>query len=139
MKKPVKVSAMPPILKKTFFFIKEKAMPCISLPKVKIIPDIYKSVADVSLSSSANIKIKNKGAYSVKLPWPRIALSRSFGSTSLLGLWKNLVTGLSLKSRTLTAKMIMNVERIKVKKSVIFILRYLYFFEDNNLRKLNKI
>ena len=139
MKKPVKVSAMPPILKKTFFFIKEKAMPCISLPKVKIIPDIYNSVADVSLSSSANIKIKNKGAYSVKLPWPRIALSRSFGSISLLGLWKNLVTGLPLKSRTLTAKMIMNVERIKVKKSVIFILRYLYFFEDNNLRKLNKI
>ena len=139
MKKPVKVSAMPPILKKTFFFIKEKAMPCISLPKVKIIPDIYNRVADASLSSSANIKIKNKGAYSVKLPWPRIALSRSFGSISLLGLWKNLVTGLPLKSRTLTAKMIMNVERIKVKKSVIFILRYLYFFEDNNLRKLNKI
>jgi hypothetical protein len=139
MKKPVKVSAMPPILKKTFFFIKEKAMPCISLPKVKIIPDTYNRVADASLSSSANIKIKNKGAYSVKLPWPRIALSRSFGSISLLGLWKNLVTGLPLKSRTLTAKMIMNVERIKVKKSVIFILRYLYFFEDNNLRKLNKI
>ena len=68
MKKPVKVSAMPPILKKTFFFIKEKAMPCISLPKVKIIPDIYNSVTDASLSSSVSIKIKNKGAYSIKFP-----------------------------------------------------------------------
>ena len=119
MKKPVKVSAMPPILKKTFFFIKEKAMPCMNLPKLKIIPEIYNNVTDASLNSSANIKIKNKGAYSIKLPWPRIALSRSFGSISLLGLWKDLVTGLPLKSRTLTAKMIMNIDRMVEKVRVI--------------------
>ena len=115
----MKVNDIPPILKKTFFLIKEKAIPCISLPRVKIIPEIYNSVADASLSSSANIKIKNKGAYSVKLPWPRIALSRSFGSISLLGLWKDLVTGLPLKSRTLTAKMIMNIDRMVEKVRVI--------------------
>ena len=86
MKKPMKVSAIPPILKKTFFFIKEKAMPCMNLPKLKIIPDIYNNVSDASLNSSANIKIKNKGAYSIKLPWPRIALSKSFGLISLLRL-----------------------------------------------------
>ena len=37
-KKPIKVNVMPPILKYPFFFINENAMPCISLPKVKIIP-----------------------------------------------------------------------------------------------------
>ena len=59
MKKPMKVSTIPPILKKTFFFIKEKAMPCMNLPKLKIIPEIYNNVTDASLNSSANIKIKN--------------------------------------------------------------------------------
>jgi hypothetical protein len=37
-RKPTKVNDMPPILKNPFFFINENAMPCISLPKVKIIP-----------------------------------------------------------------------------------------------------
>ena len=96
-------------------------MPCMSLPRVKIIPDIYNNVTDASLNSSANIKIKNKGAYSIKLPWPRMALSRSFGSISLLGLWRDLVTGLPLKSRTLTAKMIMNMDKMVVKVRVISI------------------
>ena len=118
MKKPIKVSAIPPILKKTFFFIKEKAMPCMNLPKLKIIPDIYNNVTDASLNSSANIKIKNKGAYSIKLPWPRIALSKSFGSISLLGLWKNLVTGLPLKSRTRKERTIKNKESIAAKVRV---------------------
>ena len=118
MKKPVKVSAMPPILKKTFFFIKEKAMPCMNLPKLKIIPEIYNNVTDASLNSSANIKIKNKGAYSIKLPWPRIALSKSFGSISLLGLWKNLVTGLPLKSRTRKERTIKNEESTDAKVRV---------------------
>ena len=118
MKKPVKVSAMPPILKKTFFFIKEKAMPCMNLPKLKIIPEIYNNVTDASLNSSANIKIKNKGAYSIKLPWPRIALSKSFGSISLLGLWKNLVTGLPLKSRTRKERTIKNKESTDAKVRV---------------------
>tara|TARA_B000000609_G_C24002274_1_gene255584 strand:+ start:86 stop:625 length:540 start_codon:yes stop_codon:yes gene_type:complete len=121
IKKPMKVNDIPPILKKTFFLIKEKAMPCISLPRVKIIPAIYNSIADASLSSSVSIKIKNKGAYSIKLPWPRMALSRSFGSISLLGLWRDLVTGLPLKSRTLTAKMIMNIDKMVVKVRVISI------------------
>jgi hypothetical protein len=121
IKKPMKVNDMPPILKKIFFFVKEKAMPCISLPRVKIIPDIYNNVTDASLNSSTNIKIKKKGAYSIKLPWPRIALSRSFGSISLLGLWKDLVTGLPLRSRTLTARIIMNIERMVVKVRVITI------------------
>jgi len=121
IKKPMKVKDIPPILKKTFFFIKEKAMPCMSLPRVKIIPDIYSNVADASLNSSANVRIKNKGAYSIKLPWLRIALSRSFGSISLSGLCKDLVTGLPLKSKTLTAKMIMNIERMVVKVRVITI------------------
>ena len=118
MKKPIKVSAIPPILKKTFFFIKEKAMPCMNLPKLKIIPEIYNNVTDASLNSSANIKIKNKGAYSIKLPWPRIALSKSFGSISLLGLWKNLVTGLPLKSRTRKERTIKNKESIAAKVRV---------------------
>ena len=96
-------------------------MPCMSLPRVKIIPDVYNNVTDASLNSSANIKIKNKGAYSIKLPWPRMALSRSFGSISLLGLWRDLVTGLPLKSRTLTAKMIMNMDKMVVKVRVISI------------------
>ena len=118
MRKPVKVSAIPPILKKIFFFIKEKAMPCMNLPKLKIIPEIYNNVNDASLNSSANIKIKNKGAYSIKLPWPRIALSKSFGSISLLGLWKNLVTGLPLKSRTRKERTIKNKESIAAKVRV---------------------
>ena len=118
MKKPIKVSAIPPILKKTFFFIKEKAMPCMNLPKLKIIPEIYNNVTDASLNSSANIKIKNKGAYSIKLPWPRIALSKSFGSISLLGLWKNLVTGLPLKSRTRKERTIKNKESTDAKVRV---------------------
>lgn len=118
MKKPVKVSTIPPILKKTFFFIKEKAMPCMNLPKLKIIPEIYNNVTDASLNSSANIKIKNKGAYSIKLPWPRIALSKSFGSISLLGLWKNLVTGLPLKSRTRKERTIKNKESTAAKVRV---------------------
>ena len=118
MKKPMKVSAIPPILKKTFFFIKEKAMPCMNLPKLKIIPEIYNNVTDASLNSSANIKIKNKGAYSIKLPWPRIALSKSFGSISLLGLWKNLVTGLPLKSRTRKERTIKNKESTDAKVRV---------------------
>ena len=96
-------------------------MPCISLPREKIIPAIYNSIADTSLSSSVSIKIKNKGAYSIKLPWPRMALSRSFGSISLLGLWRDLVTGLPLKSRTLTAKTIMNMDKMVVKVRVISI------------------
>ena len=58
----------------------------LGMPRVKIIPDVYNNVTDASLNSSANIKIKNKGAYSIKFPWPRIALSRSFGSISLLRL-----------------------------------------------------
>ena len=118
MKKPMKVSAIPPILKKTFFFMKEKAMPCMNLPKLKIIPEIYNNVTDASLNSSANIKIKNKGAYSIKLPWPRIALSKSFGSISLLGLWKNLVTGLPLKSRTRKERTIKNKESTDAKVRV---------------------
>ena len=118
MKKPMKVSTIPPILKKIFFFIKEKAMPCMNLPKLKIIPDIYNNVSDASLNSSANIKIKNKGAYSIKLPWPRIALSKSFGSISLLGLWKNLVTGLPLKSRTRKERTIKNKESTDAKVRV---------------------
>jgi len=118
MKKPMKVSTIPPILKKTFFFIKEKAMPCMNLPKLKIIPEIYNNVTDASLNSSANIKIKNKGAYSIKLPWPRIALSKSFGSISLLGLWKNLVTGLPLKSRTRKERTIKNKESTDAKVRV---------------------
>jgi len=118
MKKPMKVSAIPPILKKIFFFIKEKAMPCMNLPKLKIIPEIYNNVTDASLNSSANIKIKNKGAYSIKLPWPRIALSKSFGSISLLGLWKNLVTGLPLKSRTRKERTIKNKESTDAKVRV---------------------
>ena len=118
IKKPMKVNDIPPILKKTFFFIKEKAIPCISLPRVKIIPDTYNNVVDAWLNSSANIKIKNKGAYSIKLPWPRIALSRSFGSISLLGLWKNLVTGLPLKSKTLKERTIKNKESIAAKVRV---------------------
>ena len=131
MKKPIKVSAIPPILKKTFFFIKEKAMPCMNLPRVKIIPDIYNDVSDASLNSSANIKIKNKGAYSIKLPWPRIALSKSFGSISLLGLWKNLVTGLPLKSRTRKERTIKNKESIAAKvrvTSMFNVLKALYAF-----------
>jgi len=128
IKKPMKVNDIPPILKKTFFLIKEKAMPCISLPRVKIIPAIYNSIADASLSSSVSIKIKNKGAYSIKLPWPRMALSRSFGSISLLGLWRDLVTGLPLKSRTLIARMSINNERIKVNKRVICMPILIQFF-----------
>tara|TARA_A100001035_G_scaffold166668_1_gene132042 strand:- start:99 stop:497 length:399 start_codon:yes stop_codon:yes gene_type:complete len=118
IKKPIKVNDIPPILKKTFFLIKEKTMPCMSLPKVKIIPDTYNNVVDAWLNSSANIKIKNKGAYSIKLPWPRMALSRSFGLISLLGLWKNLVTGLPLRSRTLNERMIINKESTVAKVSV---------------------
>ncbi len=127
----MKVSVMPPILKKTFFFIKEKAMPCMNLPKVKIIPDTYNNVAETSPNSSANIKIKNKGAYSIKLPWPRIALSKSFGSISLLGLWKNLVTGLPLKSRTRKERTIKNKESIAAKvrvTSMFNVLKALYAF-----------
>tara|TARA_B100001559_G_scaffold75469_1_gene62334 strand:- start:186 stop:584 length:399 start_codon:yes stop_codon:yes gene_type:complete len=122
IKKPMKVNDIPPILKNTFFFIKEKAMPCMSLPRVKIIPDIYNNVSDASLNSSANIKIKNKGAYSIKLPWPRMALSRSLGSISLLGLWKDLVTGLPLKSKTLKERTIINKESIAAKVRVISII-----------------
>ena len=118
IKKPTKVNDIPPILKKTFFLIKEKAMPCISLPREKIIPAIYNSVTDASLSSRVSIKIKNKGAYSIKLPWPRIALSKSFGSISLLGLWKNLVTGLPLKSRTRKERTIKNKESTDAKVRV---------------------
>jgi hypothetical protein len=36
-------------------------------------------------------------------------------------LWKDLVTGLPLKSRTLTARIIMNIERMVVKVRVITI------------------
>ena len=85
-RKPIKVNDMPPILKYPFFFINENAVPCITLPKVKIIPQAYSNVLDASLNSSANIKIKNKGAYSIKLPCPRIALSKSFESICLSGL-----------------------------------------------------
>ena len=60
IKKPMKVNDIPPILKKTFFLIKEKAIPCISLPRVKIIPAIYNSVAVHHLVQAPTLKLKTK-------------------------------------------------------------------------------
>ena len=37
--KPVKVNAIPPILKNIFGFIKEKTIPCINLPIVNAVPE----------------------------------------------------------------------------------------------------
>ena len=66
--KPVNVSIIPPTLNIKLGFINEKTIPCINLPTVKMLALRCKYVEDKPFSSAISIKIKNSGAYSIKLP-----------------------------------------------------------------------